>query len=253
MQITLQPLLERLHGLQAEPGLAMVQSLIICHHHLCSIHLIFEDPEVNEDRKKCHCRAKFLRQENLPVPEHCTEHNPPCLMQHATLTTTETFCIQFFVLLTAKGIALPRPPPRPQWHPHSTWEYQLPLRLRSVHPAISLASEDIVSGVIPPAHFGKPELKCRFCSRIKAFKSIIALWSHLLHQHYRSTNEQTWSKIIVEEQDLLEEIRRTAGLWRTYWVEHSNGGKRRDPTMIKVNQVAEEDFCIDTVLDWQLR
>jgi hypothetical protein len=38
----------------------------------------------------------FLRQENLPVPEHCTEHNPPCLMQHAALTTLETFWLQFF-------------------------------------------------------------------------------------------------------------------------------------------------------------
>ena len=105
----------------------------------------------------------------------------------------------------------------------------------------------------PPTRIGKPDLKCQFCSRIKAFKSIIALWSHLLHQHYKSSNEQTWSKVIVEEQDLLEEIRHTASLWRMYWRDHSDGGKRRDPTMMKLNQVAGEDFCMRTVLDWQLR
>ena len=36
---------------------------------------------------------------------------------------------------------------------------------------------------------------------------------------------------VVEEQYLLEEVRRTADLWCSYW-QHSDGGKRRDPTMI---------------------
>jgi hypothetical protein len=92
-----------------------------------------------------------------------------------------------------------------------------------------------VSEFIESTHVGKPELKCQFCSRTKAFKSIIALWSHFVHQYHKRQNS-TWIRIVVGEQHLLEEIRRIAGVWRTYWREYSDGGKRRDPTMLKLIQ-----------------
>jgi hypothetical protein len=160
----------------------------LCHKHLCSTHLVFESAEANEDRKQCHQRSDFLRKENLPVPQHCDRHDLPCLMQHAALTTLEAFLIQFHVLLMAKGKAPLEPPPRPQWHPYLTFEYQLPLTFCQANPAVDVDSGEIVSGVVNTK--GKPELRCLFCSRIKAFKSIIALWSHFVHQHSKSTEHK---------------------------------------------------------------
>jgi hypothetical protein len=98
---------------------------------------------------------------------------------------------------------------------------------------------------------GKPELSCIFCDRIKAFSSIIALWSHFVHQHSKSSN-RPYAKVILG-QHLLGEIRRTALLWREYWLHYSNGGKRGNPTMAKLDQVAREDFTWATVLSWNLR
>ena len=53
----------------------------LCHHDHCIIHLTYERGDINEDRKVCHRRARFLRQERRDVPEHCRRHKPPCLMQ----------------------------------------------------------------------------------------------------------------------------------------------------------------------------
>lgn len=174
-------------------------------------------------------------------------------MQHAALTTLEAFSIQFFVLLKAKGLA-PRPPPtRPRWHTYPTFEHQLPLTFCPDNSAVDLVDEGIVSDAPPTSPPGKPELRCRFCPRIKSFKSIIALWSHYVHQHYSATGDAPWSKVVVAEQALLEEVRRTAQLWREYWRNHSDGGKRRDPTMMKLNQVAGDSFSWSHVLEWHLR
>ena len=53
----------------------------LCHHDHCIIHLTYERGDINEDRKICCRRARFLRQERRDVPEHCRRHKPPCLMQ----------------------------------------------------------------------------------------------------------------------------------------------------------------------------
>ena len=53
----------------------------LCHHDHCIVHITYERGDTNEDRKFCRKRAKFLRQEGRDIPEHCTRHDPPCLMQ----------------------------------------------------------------------------------------------------------------------------------------------------------------------------
>jgi hypothetical protein len=105
-------------------------------------------------------------------------------MQQAALTTLEAFLIPIFVLLKAKGQAPLATPPRPRWHPYPTFEFQLPLTFCD-EAAVNLEPEDIVSEVIESTRVGKPDLKCHFCSGIKAFKRIIALWSHFVHQHHK--------------------------------------------------------------------
>ena len=53
----------------------------LCHHDDCIVHIAWEGAHINEDRKDCCARARFMRGEGDPVPEHCDQHDPPCLMQ----------------------------------------------------------------------------------------------------------------------------------------------------------------------------
>ena len=52
-----------------------------CHHDHCIVHLTYEPAYINQDRKSCCEKAKKLRQEHKEIPEHCSKHNPPCLLQ----------------------------------------------------------------------------------------------------------------------------------------------------------------------------
>jgi hypothetical protein len=61
-----------------------------------------------------------------------------------------------------------------------------------------------------------------------------------------------YKKELFEESEILEEIRRTAALWASYLIEYTDGGYKRDPTSQKLRQIANEDFCWDTVLSWKL-
>lgn len=53
----------------------------LCHHDDCIVHIAWEGAHINADRKDCCARARFIRGEGDPVPEHCDQHDPPCLMQ----------------------------------------------------------------------------------------------------------------------------------------------------------------------------
>jgi hypothetical protein len=228
-----------------------MQGSHLCNHYLCIIHSIYETAEINAERKECHVYARFLRKAGLLVPLYCDKHTPACLLQHAALTEFETLLIQFFVWRTAHSIQHPTAPPTPRWHPYPTLEFELPLKFSRILPAKEFTMEDLV--VQPkPSNCGKPELKCRFCSRIKSFKSLIAFWGHLVHQHYDDSSNQVFDKTIIETTILLEDIRRTANLWRTYWKECSSGGKGNE-TMDKLNQVEKPQFSWAIVLSWGLR
>lgn len=64
----------------------------LCNHESCIVpsHITWEAWQTNTDRQKCHRNARFLRSQGHPVPPSCKEHQPPCLLQHAALTTLET-------------------------------------------------------------------------------------------------------------------------------------------------------------------
>ena len=53
----------------------------LCHHEHCIVHLTYESAAINWDRWGCCLEARFLRQDDREVPEHCTKHSSPCLMQ----------------------------------------------------------------------------------------------------------------------------------------------------------------------------
>ena len=160
--------------------------------------------------------------------------------KHAALTARETYYIQFWVLCQAKGIppTLPLPLPRPRRYQYPTLESHLPCSF----PAVSVSPDDLVKEVLPAKKEGRPDLLCTFCPSIKAYASIMAFWGHLVNKHKD-----------VSPQARLEEIQRTAALWRAYWNEYSDGGKYSNPTMAKLLQIEQEGFGWQHVLDWGLR
>lgn len=211
----------------------------LCHHEHCIIHLVYESAAINMDRWNCCLEARFLRQDNRDVSEHCTKHRPPCLMQHAALTSREAYYVQFAVLRQAKGIPSAPPIRRPRRYLYPTFESQ---HSSPYFPAITVDSKDLVQEAQSTKKEGRPDLICGFCPCIKTYASITAYWGHLVNKH-RDINSEA----------RLREVYRTATLWRTYWKEYSDGGKYGNPTMVKLLQIEEEGFGWQQVLDWGLR
>ena len=63
----------------------------LCHYKHCIVHLVYESAAINQERWNCCEEALFLRQDDREVPEHCTKHSPPCLMQVSYLERKEDF------------------------------------------------------------------------------------------------------------------------------------------------------------------
>ncbi|KAJ3573947.1 hypothetical protein NPX13_g4523 [Xylaria arbuscula] len=65
----------------------------LCHNPLCinPSHLVLESTSDNVGRLACQKQASFLRSEGREVPPECNLHQPPCLMQHASLTMFEAY------------------------------------------------------------------------------------------------------------------------------------------------------------------
>lgn len=160
----------------------------LCHQDLCLLHLVLESSQLNEDRKKCYERARFLRGEGKPIPERCDceQHVPKCFMRLAALTSYESYLRQFAVLRQARGLPpIQSPPQRPRRHPFRTFEYQIPLKFCEGPPP-SVAAYGILTGLQP--YRDKPDLICPFCTRITGFASVLAIWSHLFHQYEDKSN-----------------------------------------------------------------
>ncbi|KFY57250.1 hypothetical protein V496_06486 [Pseudogymnoascus sp. VKM F-4515 (FW-2607)] len=133
-----------------------MQGSHLCHHQLCIIHLTYESAEANNNRKSCHEEARFIRGEGFNIPPYCNKHQPPCLMQHAALTTFESFLIQFSVLRQAQGLPASPALARPRWHQYKTFEYQLPLQFVACPLAVTANPCDLVNPGIKASQ--KPEL-----------------------------------------------------------------------------------------------
>ncbi|KAI4237104.1 MAG: hypothetical protein LQ349_002109 [Xanthoria aureola] len=75
------------------PDLPAMDASHLCHQEYCVIHLVYELAHINQDRNNCLKRAKFLRSQNMPIPEGCTAHNPSP-MHDADFTCT--YCTPHF-------------------------------------------------------------------------------------------------------------------------------------------------------------
>ena len=228
----------------------------LCHHEHCVIHIVYEPADINESRKACLRRARFLRSEKRPVPAECDLHDPPCMMQvrffvavplffansnqHAALISSESYRHQFQILAEVNGLPPPKPLPRPRRYPYPTFESLLP----SQYPAVAINRNELVFGSSTSVKEGRPNLICDFCSsvRLKSYASIVGLWAHMVHEHQE-----------VDNADRLHEIKRTAMLWWNYWKSCSEGGKRHNLTLAKLEQTQQLGFSWTDVMKWSLR
>ncbi|KAI4150984.1 MAG: hypothetical protein LQ341_001000 [Variospora aurantia] len=203
----------------------------LCHHEHCLIHVVLEPANINQNRKECVRQARFLRAERRTVPEECALHDPPCLMQHAALTSIERYHIQFAVLRQAHGLPANPRIARPRRYVYPTFETQLPC----LFPAIEADAAQSVS-----AH----QYIERFCvtAGVKVYASIVSLWSCIVNKHQD-----------VDNAVRLEEIQRTALAWSDYWNLHSEGGKRTNATLTKLEEAQQPGFDWSTVMRWSLR
>ena len=48
----------------------------------------------------------------------------------------------------------------------------------------------------------------------------------------------------------LREVKRSASLWRSDWMAHSDGGKRENQTQSRLEQAVSGEFGWKDVLDW---
>lgn len=190
-----------------------------CHHGYCIIanHLLYEDKERNFFRNTCKFGARKLRiyskvfrsiLPNFQLPKYCIEHDPPCLLQHAALTSVEAILIQFAVLRQARSLPPAGPVPRPaDFEPKfDTFEYQLPIQFGApdikVHP-------DHLAYSIKSATRDEMEWRCTFCHNARRrWGKITGLWAHLKsHHHDTKSKEERLEHVKRSTGEYLESIR----------------------------------------------
>ncbi|KAI0441229.1 hypothetical protein F4803DRAFT_524253, partial [Xylaria telfairii] len=223
-----------------------MQGSHLCHHRNCVVpsHIVYEAADLNEDRKQCHLRAIFLRSDDMEIPERCSVHEPGCLLRLACRTTYESHLIQFSVLRRARGLPEPTASPcRPRGHRYGTFIHEAtPIQAGCEESRVTARFDaDDLQKDIPPRQLGRPDLICPFCRRTKAFRGPTAFWSHLVKEHDG-----------IDEGTRLAEVRRTALLWRRYWAEDSEGGRRDGPTMTRLREAVADDLTWEHILDWGL-
>ncbi|KAI1455683.1 hypothetical protein F4805DRAFT_459516 [Annulohypoxylon moriforme] len=213
-----------------------------CHTSLCvnPAHIVYETARLNLGRQDCQREAVRLRIQGRDVPPACDRHDPPCLMQHASLTTFEKCSIQASIFRQVYGLPPPLPPRRPPWHRFPTFEFRLPLQFVQGLTAVRFDPAYGTRQQIGPRP-DHPGLVCSFCVRIKSFGGIVALWTHVVRKHRDIPGERK-----------ADEVRRTANVWAAYQKAKGNAGSHGDPTSTRLNQVAQHGFSWETVQMWGL-
>ncbi|KAL8692787.1 MAG: hypothetical protein Q9218_002258 [Villophora microphyllina] len=211
-----------------------------CHHDHCLVHIVYEASNINQDRKGCAEEAKIIRREGKELPAFCSYHDPPCLLQHAALTSVEVYLLQFHVLSQATGLQFRLSSQRPQYHPYPTYESRLPLTWKMDKSVVGVREEDLLA--ILPEPPGASVNICKYCRRLKTYGRVCNYWAHIYHQHTD-----------VSVLDRLDEIRRSGASWTTYWRDHGpDGGGNREATMAKLATAASPSFCWEDVIEWDL-
>jgi hypothetical protein len=210
----------------------------LCHkgHCINPNHAVFEEMRVNADRKQCNVLAYTLRRQGHPVPASCTEHQPPCLLQHASLTPYEAILIQLAVMAEARGLDSPVRPPNPG-HPYLSFEGRLP----PSSGCVALDRDHLVTDMTEPAPEERPVFRCSYCPVIRPFVSPLVFWGHIRDRHQ-----------LVPSSTRLEDVVRSGRLWLEYRATLKQGGKRDQDILNLARQTQEEGFAWDVVRGWKL-
>ncbi|KAL8657101.1 MAG: hypothetical protein Q9226_002253 [Calogaya cf. arnoldii] len=204
----------------------------LCHHDHCITHVIYEPVNINQDRRKCCRQTRILRAEKLPVPVHCSQYSPPCMMQHAALTRLETYYIQFAVLRQAHGHPPSPAISRPRRFLYPTFESVVP---SAMFPSVTVDENAWISN--PPTtvtNNERPEMICIYCTedRLKTYSTIIGYWTHIVKVHQEVANDTRLAEIIS-----------SGTRWSKYWELSSHSGKRGNLTIAKLRQTRLDGFC----------
>lgn len=90
----------------------------------------------------------------------------------------------------------------------------------------------------------RPDLTCQFCipDRLKTHATVIGHWGHIVNEHQEVANNARLAQII-----------RSALLWAIYWDLNPPGGKRNNPTLLKIEQTQQQGFSWLDVIAWSIR
>ncbi|KAL8881595.1 MAG: hypothetical protein Q9198_001228 [Flavoplaca austrocitrina] len=228
-----------LDSINGSDGWTPMEASHQCHQGHCIVHAVLEAADVNQDRKQCHEQSRLLRSEGHRIPAACQLHDPPCLMQQASLQTAEVYCVQFSVVGATRGITLTIPPKKPLRPRYANFQLGFPLSegFEAISFKYTEASTLAVTKTNPRK---KPALQCKFCDSGKGFGSVIKAWSHIRKDHDD-----------VDDGDRLREVSRMGDLWRTYqiasWPHHFNA---KNKTFLMLEDLQEPDMSWDKFLEW---
>lgn len=107
--------------------------------------------------------------------------------------------------------------------------------------AVTLNEADLTTEALVPKKKTRPDLRCKFCTTVKAYSTIYGIWSHIFLKHTNIANAER-----------LQEIQRTASLWRAHWAQDADGG-RGGPTVAKLAEAELPTFSWEDVIKWDLR
>ncbi|KAI4273781.1 MAG: hypothetical protein LQ337_004413 [Flavoplaca oasis] len=213
----------------------------LCGQPHCLIHVVYEAITTKQDRQGCLDRAKATRRQGQDIPPACSMHNPPCLLQHGTLTTEEVFLIQSYVLSSATGVQRPQPFDRPNSHPYPTFETRLPMTWNVSLSAIEVEKEDLIA-TLPNVSWRKPDFPCNYCPGSRPYTKVLSLWAHIYYKHPH-----------IDRSDRLDKIRQSATTMDAFLRENPTpGGGSRAPLLAKLRTAISSTFCWDDVVSWRL-
>ncbi|KAL8818370.1 MAG: hypothetical protein Q9223_002987 [Gallowayella weberi] len=198
-----------------------------------------EEGPTKRNRETCAQRARLARYKGHDVPGECSLHDPPCLLQHAALTSAEVYLIQFDIVRQATDhhLKLSRDQPAKVPHPFPTYESHLPLAWKLSQPIVDVDPTNFVAGSPKPTGRGRLDLICCFCENL-GFASPTGLWSHLIKQHDEISRSQR-----------LSYIKKTAIQWDHYWA-GCEQSCRGSATLEKIAQAKKNGFSWVDVQAW---
>ena len=169
----------------------------LCHHEHCVIYIVYESADINEFRKTCLKKTRFLRSEKQFVFVECDLHDSSCIMQmsffvavslifannnqHAAFISFESYRHQFQILVEVNDLSSLKLLPRSRRYSYSTFEFLLLLQ----YLAVVINRNELIFESFSSAKKNRSNLICDFCSfiRLKFYANIVKLWAHMIHEH----------------------------------------------------------------------